>query len=195
MRTEFAQCIVDLLVIHGHLWEILFGEQRYSPDQPRDEHGKWVSSGTGSTAKGVDKSENSDIIISEGDVMTELTHLGKMMTKPIEKEFGKLKTDEIIVTNERLDHINVRHPQDYDLFKKYGASTIAHPDLIIKDEKHDNTIFMIKRLPDTNLNVVTKVILESEETNRINSVMTFYRIRDKNLNKLEKKCKVLYKSE
>lgn len=25
MRTEFAQCIVDLLVIHGHLWEILFG--------------------------------------------------------------------------------------------------------------------------------------------------------------------------
>jgi len=50
-------------------------------------------------------------------------------------------------------------------------------------------------LPDTNLNVVTKVILESEETNRINSVMTFYRIRDKNLNKLEKKCKVLYKSE
>ena len=37
--------------------------------------------------------------------MAEIIQLGKINTTPLEKEFGKLKTDEIIITNERIDHI------------------------------------------------------------------------------------------
>ena len=54
---------------------------------------------------------------------------------------------------------------------------------------------MVKKLENTNLNVVVKLILYTTDTNYKNSVMTFYRIRDKNLLKLEKKNKTLYKNE
>lgn len=127
--------------------------------------------------------------------MAEITKLGTLQTQPLEKEFGKLKTDEIIVTNERLDHIQDHHPQDYELFVQYGISTVESPDEILKDSKNENTVFMIKHLEGTNLNVVAKLILDIEDTEYKNSVMTFYRIRNSNLKKLRKKNKTLYKKE
>ena len=56
--------------------------------------------------------------------MAEIIQLGKINTTPLEKEFGKLKTDEIIITNERIDHIKKRHPEDFLLFEKYGVKPL-----------------------------------------------------------------------
>ena len=130
-----------------------------------------------------------------GDNVAEIIKLGIIATQPIEKFFGKLHTNEIIITNERINHIKLRHPQDYELFERYGVETVENPDIIIKDEKNQNTVFMIKRLDNINLNVVAKLSLSEENTHLKNSVITFYRIREKNLLKLEKKNKLLYKNE
>ena len=127
--------------------------------------------------------------------MAEIIRLGKFNIQPLEKEFGKLKANDVIITNERIEHIKKRHPEDFKLFEQYGRQTIENPDIIIKDCKNKLTIFMIKKLPDTNLNVVARLILDEDNENLINSVMTFYRIRTKNLTKLENKNKVLYKCE
>ncbi len=127
--------------------------------------------------------------------MTEIRSLGKIDIKILEKEYGKIQTDEIIVTNERINHIKGRHPEDFELFHKYGIEIVEHPDVIIKDEKHEGTVFMVKRIPDTNLNVVVRVALETDEEGLKNSVMTFYRIRERNLRKLSEKNKLLYKRE
>lgn len=127
--------------------------------------------------------------------MTEIRSLGKIDIKILEKEYGKIQTDEIIVTNERINHIKGRHPEDFELFYKYGIESVEHPDVIIKDEKHEGTVFMVKRIPDTNLNVVVRVALETDEEGLKNSVMTFYRIRERNLRKLSEKNKLLYKRE
>ena len=81
------------------------------------------------------------------------------------------------------------------MFEKYGKSTVENPDLIIKDSGHENTVFMVRHLDETNLNVVARLILDGDEKDYKNSVMTFYRIRDKNLKKLEKRNKTLYKNE
>ena len=54
---------------------------------------------------------------------------------------------------------------------------------------------MVKRLPETNLNVVVRLALETDEKGLKNSVMTFYRIRNSNLKKLRKKNKILYIQE
>lgn len=127
--------------------------------------------------------------------MTEIQSLGSIDIQVLTKEFGKIQTDEIIVTNERIAHIRERHPEDYNLFKKYGRESVISPDLIIKDLKHLGTIFMVKKLPETNLNVVVRVVLETDDCKLKNSVMTFYRIRDKNLKKLIGKNSLLYKKE
>ncbi len=125
--------------------------------------------------------------------MAEIIYLGKLNTQSLENEFGKLRTNDIIITDERIEHIKLRHPQDYNLFEIYGTSTVLNPDLIIKDEKNKNTIFMVKKLVNTNLNVIVKLIVDTDEKDYKNSVMTFYRIRDKNLKKLKNKNKTIYK--
>ena len=129
------------------------------------------------------------------DGMAEIIQLGKINTTPLEKEFGKLKTDEIIITNERIDHIKKRHPEDFLLFEKYGVQTVENPDTIIKDCKNKGTVFMVKKLPDTNLSVVARLVVDDDNENFKNSVMTFYRIRNRNLEKLANKNKTLYKKE
>ena len=115
--------------------------------------------------------------------VAEIRSLGKINMDILSKEFGKIQTDEIIVTDERLFHIKERHPEDYELFEKYGMESVTDPDLIIKDKKHEGTVFMVKRLPDTNLNVVVRVVLGTDDSNLKNSAMTFYRLRERNLKK------------
>lgn len=154
---------------------------------------------TASSKKSVAKGRGSGIINSpdteEGASMMEIRSLGRIDTNILTKEFGKIQTDEIIVTNERLSHIKVRHPEDYELFERFGSESVTSPDLIIKDIKNEGTVFMIKRLPDTNLNVVVRVVLETDNSKLKNSVMTFYRIRERNLKKLIEKNGLLYKKE
>ena len=145
------------------------------------------------------KTRVSDIIksksVNEESAVAEIRNIGKINIKLLEKEFGKIQTDEIIVTNERIAHIQERHPQDYELFMKYGTNSIQNPDYVIKDIKHTGTVFMVKRLPDTNLNVVVRVVLDTDKEGLKNSVMTFYRIRERNLKKLIEKNGLLYKKE
>lgn len=124
--------------------------------------------------------------------MSGLLHLGTIDTDVLEKEFGKIQNEEIIITNERINHIKQRHPQDFGLFEKYGKEGLADPDMIIRDMKNDGTVFMIKKLPETNLNIIVRVVLETDGPLK-NSVMTFYRIRERNLKKLIEKNKLLYK--
>ena len=143
--------------------------------------------------KSVDKLAENGIIKMESDEVVEFKNLGKIDIQPLEAAFGKLRTDEIIVTDERIEHIKIRHPEDFELFEKYGVEAVTKPDIIIKDQKNNGTVFMVKKLEDTNLNVVVRLVLETDNKNFKNSVMTFYRIRQKNLYKLEKKNKVLYK--
>ena len=119
--------------------------------------------------------------------MALILSLGKIDLSLLKDEFGKIQTDEIIITEERINHIKMRHPEDYSLFNIYGAICVKDPDYIIKDGKHDGTIFMVKKLEDTNLNVVVRIALETDDKGIMNSVMTFYRIRERNLIKLIRK--------
>jgi hypothetical protein len=121
--------------------------------------------------------------------------IGKLNIQLLGKEFGKIQTEEVLITNERADHIRSHHSLDYVFFEKYGKEAVLFPDKIIKDIKHSGTIFMVKELPETNLNVIVRLALETDKKELKNSVMTFFRIRNRNLKKLIKKNKLLYNGE
>lgn len=157
--------------------------------------------GAKSGIKPLDKSAKSGIIkdndnrTADKDVITEYTSLGFIETSYLEKEFGNLQTNEIIVTQERLEHIKQRHAEDFALFDEYAAKAVSSPDLVLKDANNEGTVFVVKQLPEINLNVVVRLALGTDKDGRKNSVMTFYRIREKNLKKLKNKHKVLYNKE
>lgn len=159
-----------------------------------DEFEKWLEE-----QNNIENFGNSDTMktsaLKEDNDVAEIRGLGRINTVLLEKEFGKIQTDKIIVTNERLLHIQERHPQDYELFEKYGRDSVQNPDYVIRDMKNDGTVFMVKKLPDTNLNVVVRVVLDTDKAGLQNSVMTFYRIRERNLKKMIEKNALLYKKE
>ena len=125
----------------------------------------------------------------------ELSIFAKLNIHWLAADFGNLRTEEVVVTEERLEHIRLRHPEDFALFQEYGKQAIEDPDIIAKDEKHENTVFVIRQLPETNLNVVVRLVLDTDEPNYKNSVITFYRLRHRNLKKLLERNPVLYKKE
>lgn len=43
-------------------------------------------------------------------------------------------TDEVIITDERIEHIKERHPNDYERFCSYIPEMISNPDYIIEAE-------------------------------------------------------------
>ena len=147
----------------------------------------------------MDKAVKSGIIkassAKEEKAMVEMQSLGRIKISLMEKRFKNIQTEDIIVTNERIAHIKERHSEDYELFKIFGADSVQDPDYIIEDCKHNGTVFMVKKLPDTNLNVVCRLALSTDEEGLKNSIMTFYRIRERNLRKLIEKNQLLYKKE
>ena len=175
--------------------ELVPADMHYAEWYAKYVEGKTTASSKKSVAKGLGSGIINSPDTEEGASMMEIRSLGRIDTNILTKEFGKIQTDEIIVTNERLSHIKVRHPEDYELFERFGSESVTSPDLIIKDIKNEGTVFMIKRLPDTNLNVVVRVVLETDNSKLKNSVMTFYRIRERNLKKLIEKNGLLYKKE
>ena len=44
-----------------------------------------------------------------------------------------IRTDEVIITDERIQHIQERHPDDYERFSAYLAEIVQNPDYIIRD--------------------------------------------------------------
>ena len=56
--------------------------------------------------------------------MAEIISLGKIDLQLFEGKFGNILTDEVIITNERIKHIQNHHLEDYDLFKLYGKDCV-----------------------------------------------------------------------
>ena len=121
--------------------------------------------------------------------------IGKIDINLFENEFGRLQTDEVVLTKERESHIRIRHSPDYSYFEEYGAEAVNNPDIILADRKHESTAFLIKRLPDTNLSIVLRLALGTDKAGLKNSIMTFHRVRDSYLKKMLKRNKVLYNRE
>lgn len=130
-----------------------------------------------------------------GAEIINLTVIGNLNPAPFTETFGPLQTTEVVVTDERILHIKQRHPEDYLLFEQYGRETVLSPDILIQDVKNVGTVFAVKGLPETNLNVVLRLVLDTDNPSFKNSVMTFYRLREKNLKKLMDKNPVLYIKE
>ena len=54
-------------------------------------------------------------------------------------------TDEVIITDNQIQHILDRHPDAYETAMKEMRTAIESPDYIIADDKHDNTGLVIKK--------------------------------------------------
>ena len=128
--------------------------------------------------------------------MTEIQSLGNIDIQVLTKEFVKIQTDEIIVTNERISHIKERHPNDYERFCSYIPEMISNPDYIIEANK-PNTGVILKEIEEhgEKFKLVLRIKVQGDPDEYKNSIMTFWHIGETTWKKSLKNKKILYKRE
>ena len=107
-----------------------------------------------------------------------------------------IATDEVIITPERIRHIEERHPGDYEQFLKYIADILANPDYILEANK-PNTGVILKEIEENGekFKVILRLKVESDHTEYRNSILSFWRIGKTTWSKSVKNKKILYKRE
>ncbi len=111
----------------------------------------------------------------------EYEEIGKINVDML-KRFFSIKTDRLIITKERIEHINERHNNDYNLYGRLIPEIIENPHYILKD------IMTIKEL---NLQIVVKLQTESN-VNKANSVITFWHMRKRSYVQIIKKNEKIF---
>ena len=107
-----------------------------------------------------------------------------------------ITTDEVIITDERIQHIKEHHPNNYEQYYSYMRSIIENPEYIIEANK-PNTALIPKSFSNGNetFKTVLRLITSSDNSKFKNSIITFMKINEKEWNRLLKNKKILYKSE
>ena len=105
-------------------------------------------------------------------------------------------TDEVIITEERIVHIQQRHPQDYERYAQYMSEMIQKPQYILEDP-FPNTAVILRSFSEANkqFRLILKLAVTNDGADKKNSVITFMKISEKTFRKYVRNKNILYKSE
>lgn len=105
-------------------------------------------------------------------------------------------SDEVIITDNQIQHIMDRHPNSYERFSSYFKEIIEDPDYIIEANK-PYTALVLKEIKAENeeFKMVLRLATSKDMPGYKNSIITFMRINEKEWKRLLRNKKVLYKKE
>ena len=88
-------------------------------------------------------------------------------------------TEDVIITEERIEHIKERHPNDYERFYCYLPEIISSPDYIVEANK-PNTAVILKEVGEQGerFKLVLRIKVQGDPQEYKNSIMTFWYIGD-----------------
>lgn len=103
--------------------------------------------------------------------------IGKLDKEKFIEITTDITTEDVILTNNQIQHIIERHPYDYENYYCYMREIIENPDYIMKD-KHPNTAILIKRFNKNNINfqIILRLHTSIDKKGYKNSIITFWKI-------------------
>lgn len=153
---------------------------------------KWLEA-----QESVEKIGKTDIInSSNGKEEIQVHTVGKINRDVYKCVTEDIITNEVIVTDERIQHIKERHPNDYERFYSYLPEIIANPDYIIKANKPD-TATVLKEIIDNGekFQLVLRLVTSKDKPEFKNSIITFLKINERTWNKYLRNKEILYKRD
>ena len=107
-----------------------------------------------------------------------------------------IATDEVIITDTQIKHIQERHPNDYERFSTYFNRIVSEPDYIIRANR-PNTALILKEIREADevFKTVLRLITSKDNPEYKNSIITFMKIDEKEWNRLLRNKEILYKKE
>ena len=128
---------------------------------------------------------------------TDMHIVGRIDRKIYECITDDITTDEVIITEERIQHIVERHPNDYEQYYAYLKTVVEDPDYIIEANK-PNTALILKEIIESDERQFKTILrLKTSKDNRVfkNSIITFMKINEKEWSRLIRNKRILYKRE
>ena len=105
-------------------------------------------------------------------------------------------TDEVIITDNQIQHIKDRHPNDYERFSSYFAEIVASPDYIIEANKPSTALVLKEiKMAQEVFKTVVRLATPQDNPKYKNSIITFMKIDEKEWKRLLRNKKILYRKE
>lgn len=108
-----------------------------------------------------------------------------------------IQTEDVIITEERIQHIKERHPNDYERYCEFLKEIVEQPDYIVETNK-SNTALILKEFAIENgetFKTIVRLITSTDDAEFKNSVITFMKINKKEWARLLKNKRILYKKD
>ena len=103
-----------------------------------------------------------------------------------------IKTDEVIITEERVQHIKDRHPSDYERYYEYLTEIIEDPQYIVETAKPNTALILREFKQGTEVfKAVMRLKTSTDNIEYKNSIITFMKINEKEWNRLLKRIVML----
>lgn len=109
---------------------------------------------------------------------------------------ANIQSDNVIITDERIEHIRQRHPSDYESIIGYIPQIIATPDYIIAASK-PHTAVVLKMIEEDGqrFKVILRLKVEGDPSKYENSIISFWIIGETTWKKTLRNKDILYKRE
>ena len=122
--------------------------------------------------------------------------IGKIDLEKYKVVSDHIRTAEVVITDERIQHIRDRHPQDFERYSAYMKDIVENPQYILEANKPD-TAFILKEYIENGerFQLILRLSVEGDKPEYKNSVITFLRVEEKRFNRYLRTKKILYKSE
>ena len=107
-----------------------------------------------------------------------------------------LVTDEVIITEQQILHIEDGHPGDYERLAAYVPQALQQPDYILRGNR-PHTALVLKEIstPELTAEVVLRLKVSSDPEDYKNSIITLWNISQKRFRRLLRQSEILYKKE
>ncbi len=109
----------------------------------------------------------------------------------------KIRTDEVIITDERIGHIIERRGNEfYNKYHSIFGNILKDPDYIFRD-KHENSALVCKRIVEDKkyVNIVLRIVVETDNPEYKNSILTAIGEGERRFCQRLKNNEPLYKKE
>ena len=128
--------------------------------------------------------------------VTDVHIVGKIDIEKFKCITEDIITDEVIITDERIQHIKDRHPNDYEKYCNYMTQIVEDPEYIVEANRPKSAL-ILKSFTDGEevFKTVLRLLTSSDDRNFKNSIITFMKINEKEWKRMLRNKKILYKSE
>lgn len=148
--------------------------------------------------KTVAVSENTAIINGENSKRDDNTvqTIGKIDPQKYRVVSETIRTDEVVITDERIQHIKDHHPNDFERYSQYISKMLESPQYILEDSVPNTAVILQHFVEnDEHFRLILKLAVVGDAPAKKNSVITFLKISEKKFKKYLRNKKILYTAE